>query len=58
MANEFQQAPQQGYQQPQQGYQQPQQPGFQQPQQQFDTLRGIQYGEIEDKHGWTTVVIE
>ena len=23
-----------------------------------DTLRGIQYGEIEDKHGWTTVVIE
>ena len=24
----------------------------------FDTLRGIQYGEIEDKHGWTTVVIE
>ena len=24
----------------------------------FDTLRGIQYGEIEDKHGWTTIVIE
>ena len=24
----------------------------------YDTLRGIQYGEIEDKHGWTTVVIE
>jgi branched-chain amino acid aminotransferase len=24
----------------------------------FDTLRGIQYGELEDKHGWTTVVIE
>ena len=24
----------------------------------FDTLRGIQYGEIEDRHGWTTVVIE
>ena len=24
----------------------------------FDTLRGIQYGTIEDKHGWTTVVIE
>ena len=24
----------------------------------FNTLRGIQYGEIEDKHGWTTVVIE
>jgi branched-chain amino acid aminotransferase len=24
----------------------------------FDTLRGIQYGEIEDKHGWTTVVID
>ena len=24
----------------------------------FDTLRGIQYGELEDKHGWTTVVID
>ena len=24
----------------------------------YDTLRAIQYGEIEDKHGWTTVVIE
>lgn len=24
----------------------------------FETLRGIQYGEIEDKHGWTRVVIE
>ena len=24
----------------------------------FDTLRGIQYGEIEDRHGWTTIVIE
>ena len=24
----------------------------------YDTLRGIQYGEIEDKHGWTNVVIE
>ena len=24
----------------------------------FDTLRGIQYGTIEDKHGWTTVVVE
>ena len=24
----------------------------------YDTLRGIQYGEIEDKHGWTRVVIE
>ena len=24
----------------------------------YDTLRGTQYGEIEDKHGWTTVVIE
>lgn len=24
----------------------------------YDTLRGIQYGIIEDKHGWTTVVIE
>jgi branched-chain amino acid aminotransferase len=24
----------------------------------FETLRGIQYGELEDKHGWTTVVIE
>ena len=36
MANEFQQAPQQGYQQaPQQGYQQP---GFQQPQQQFNNM--------------------
>ena len=23
----------------------------------YDTLRGIQYGEIEDKHGWTNVVI-
>jgi branched-chain amino acid aminotransferase len=23
----------------------------------FDTLRGIQYGIIEDKHGWTRVVI-
>lgn len=24
----------------------------------YGTLRGIQYGTIEDKHGWTTVVIE
>ena len=24
----------------------------------FDTLRGIQYGEIEDKHGWTTIIPE
>ncbi len=24
----------------------------------YDTLRGIQYGTIEDKHGWTRVVIE
>ena len=24
----------------------------------YDTLRGIQYGIIEDKHGWTTVVID
>ena len=24
----------------------------------FETLRGIQYGTVEDKHGWTTVVIE
>jgi branched-chain amino acid aminotransferase len=24
----------------------------------YDTLRGIQYGTIEDKHGWTKVVIE
>lgn len=24
----------------------------------YETLRGIQYGTIEDKHGWTTVVIE
>ena len=24
----------------------------------YNTLRGIQYGTIEDKHGWTTVVIE
>jgi len=24
----------------------------------FETLRGIQYGIVEDKHGWTTVVIE
>ena len=24
----------------------------------FETLRAIQYGEIEDKHGWTRVVIE
>lgn len=24
----------------------------------YDTLRGIQYGIIEDKHGWTTVVVE
>ena len=24
----------------------------------YDTLRGIQYGTIEDKHGWTTVVID
>ena len=24
----------------------------------YDTLRGIQYGTVEDKHGWTTVVIE
>ena len=23
----------------------------------YDTLRGIQYGTIEDKHGWTKVVI-
>ena len=23
----------------------------------YDTLRGIQYGTIEDKHGWTTVII-
>ena len=23
----------------------------------YETLRGIQYGTIEDKHGWTTVVI-
>lgn len=24
----------------------------------YDTLRGIQYGIIEDKHGWTKVVVE
>lgn len=24
----------------------------------YKTLRGIQYGEIEDKHHWTTVVID
>src|SRR5574344_2044251 len=24
----------------------------------YDTLRGIQYGTIEDKHNWTTVVID
>ena len=24
----------------------------------YETLRGIQYGTIEDKHGWTMVVIE
>lgn len=24
----------------------------------YETLRGIQYGTIDDKHGWTTVVIE
>lgn len=24
----------------------------------YETLRGIQYGTIEDRHGWTTVVIE
>lgn len=24
----------------------------------YDTLRGIQYGTIEDKHGWTKVVID
>lgn len=24
----------------------------------YETLRGIQYGILEDKHGWTTVVIE
>lgn len=24
----------------------------------YDTLTGIQYGLIEDKHGWTTVVVE
>ena len=24
----------------------------------YETLRGIQYGTIKDKHGWTTVVIE
>jgi branched-chain amino acid aminotransferase len=24
----------------------------------YETLRGIQYGTIEDKHGWTRVVIE
>lgn len=24
----------------------------------YETLRGIQYGTIEDKHGWTTFVIE
>ena len=24
----------------------------------YETLRGIQYGTIEDKHGWATVVIE
>ncbi len=24
----------------------------------YNTLRGIQYGTVEDKHGWTTVVIE
>ena len=24
----------------------------------YETLRGIQYGTVEDKHGWTTVVFE
>ena len=24
----------------------------------YDTLRGIQYGILEDKHGWTRVIIE
>ena len=24
----------------------------------YETLRGIQYGTVEDKHNWTTVVIE
>ena len=24
----------------------------------YETLRGIQYGTVEDRHGWTTVVIE
>ena len=24
----------------------------------YETLRGIQYGTVEDKHGWTTVVID
>ena len=24
----------------------------------YDTLRGIQYGTVEDKHGWTKVIIE
>ena len=24
----------------------------------YDTLRGIQYGTVEDKHGWTTVIID
>lgn len=24
----------------------------------YETLRGIQYGTIEDKHGWTTIVID
>ncbi|MCH4147857.1 MAG: branched-chain amino acid aminotransferase [Prevotella sp.] len=24
----------------------------------YETLRGIQYGTVEDKHGWTTVVVE
>ena len=24
----------------------------------YETLRGIQYGTIEDKHGWTTVVVD
>ena len=22
----------------------------------YDTLRGIQYGDIEDRHGWVTIV--
>ena len=24
----------------------------------YETLRGIQYGTVEDRHGWTSVVIE